>query len=81
MPSRRDGARSAAPLAHDPARAAGMLRPVWEHMVREGIDEPCAFPVAGDLVEALVEVGERSEALALDERLTELSEQQQHRGG
>ena len=49
--------------------------------MREGIDEPGAFPVAGDLVEALVELGERSEALAVTERLTELSEQQQHPWG
>ena len=72
---------TAALLAHDPVRAADMLRPVWEHTVREGIDEPGAFPVAGDLVEALVELGERSEALAVTERLIELSEQQQHPWG
>ena len=72
---------TAALLAHDPVRAAAMLRPVWEHTVREGIDEPGAFPVAGDLVEALVELGERSEALAVTERLSELSEQQQHPWG
>ena len=72
---------TAALLAHDPVRAAGMLRPVWEYTVREGIDEPGAFPVAGDLVEALVELGARSEALAVTERLVELSEQQQHPWG
>ena len=72
---------TAALLAHDPLRAADMLRPVWEHTVREGIDEPGAFPVAGDLVEALVELGERSEALAVTERLVGLSEQQQHPWG
>ena len=72
---------TAALLAHDPARAADLLRPVWAHTVREGIDEPGAFPVAGDLVEALVELGEHSEALAVTERLSELSERQQHPWG
>ena len=35
---------------------------VWEHTRREGVDEPGAFPVAPDLVEALVELGELDEA-------------------
>ena len=72
---------TAALLTHDPARAADLLRPVWEHTVREGIDEPGAFPVAGDLVEALMELGEHAEALAVTERLTELSERQHHPWG
>ena len=72
---------TAALLRHDPAQAADLLRPVWAHTVCEGIDEPGAFPVAGDLVEALVELGEQSEALAVTERLSELSERQQHPWG
>ncbi len=55
----------AALLAHDPARAAERLRSVWEHTEREGVDEPGAFPVAPDLVEALAELGELDEARAV----------------
>ena len=43
----------AALLAHEPERAVTYLRAVWEHTEREGVDEPGAFPVAGELVEAL----------------------------
>ena len=52
----------AALLAREPARAVESLGAVWEHLEREGVDEPGAFPVAPDLVEALVEVGELEEA-------------------
>src|SRR5262249_50884562 len=38
-------------------RAIESLGSVWEHMQREGVEDPGAFPVAGDLVEALAEVG------------------------
>lgn len=72
---------TAALLAHDPERAADTLRPVWAHTVSEGIDEPGAFPIAADLVEALVELDEHSEALAVTSRLLELSEAQRHPWG
>jgi DNA-binding CsgD family transcriptional regulator len=49
-------------LAHEPARAAESLRAVWEHKRREGVEEPGAFPVEPDLVEALAELGELDEA-------------------
>jgi DNA-binding NarL/FixJ family response regulator len=42
---------------------------VWEHTRREGVDEPGVFPVAPDLIEALVELGELDEARAVVERL------------
>ncbi len=71
----------AALLAHDPGLAAESMRPVWEHTEREGIDEPGAFPVAPDLVEALVALGERDEALAVTSRLRGLAEQQEHPWG
>ena len=51
-------------LAHEPARAAESLRGVWEHTQREGVDEPGAFPVAPELVEALAGLGELDEAHA-----------------
>jgi DNA-binding CsgD family transcriptional regulator len=68
----------AALLAHAPERAVGSLRTVWEHTEREGVDEPGVFPVAPDLVEALVQLGELDEAHVLTYRLVELAEQQEH---
>jgi DNA-binding CsgD family transcriptional regulator len=68
-------------LAHEPERAAESLRTVWEHTQREGVDEPGVFPVAPELVEALVELGEHDEALAVTTRLRKLSEEQAHPWG
>jgi DNA-binding CsgD family transcriptional regulator len=68
-------------VAYDPARAEEDCRVVWEHTQREGVDEPGAFPVAPDLVEALVELGAIDEALAVVRRLRELAEQQEHPWG
>ena len=53
------GARSghSSSSAHDPGKAIEQLRPVWEHTEREGVRDPGAFPVAPELVEALVDVG------------------------
>ena len=44
-------------LAQSPDRAAETLRSVWEHTSREGVNDPGAFPVAPELVEALVDAG------------------------
>ncbi len=44
----------AALAAEDWSSAARLLTSVWDHTVNEGIDDPGAFPVAGDLVEALL---------------------------
>ena len=41
----------------DYASAVDSFNAVWDHCVRECVDELGAFPVAGDLVEALVESG------------------------
>jgi DNA-binding NarL/FixJ family response regulator len=71
----------AALLAHDAERAAESLGAVWEHMRREGVDEPGAFPVAPDLVEALAELGRLEEARAVTDRLRKLSEEQEHPWG
>ena len=71
----------AALLAHEPKTAAEHLRAVWEHTRREGIDEPGAFPVAPDLVTALVELGELDEAQAVTDRLRDLAEEQEHPWG
>jgi DNA-binding CsgD family transcriptional regulator len=71
----------AALLSHQPDRAVDCLREVWEHTLREGVDEPGVFPAAPDLVEALVELGEFDEADAVTQRLHELAERQQHPWG
>src|SRR5205807_3497825 len=63
-------------LAGEPARAAESLGAAWDHTTREGVDEPGVFPVAPELVEALVELGELEQARAVTARLRMLSEQQ-----
>jgi DNA-binding CsgD family transcriptional regulator len=68
-------------LAHEPDAAVEILRQVWEHTRREGVDEPGVFPVAPELVEALVELGELDQARAVTARLRELAEQQEHPWG
>jgi DNA-binding CsgD family transcriptional regulator len=68
-------------LAHQPTRAGEHLRAVWEHTAREGIDEPGAFPVAADLVEALTECQDRDEAATVTDRLEALAEQHAHPWG
>jgi DNA-binding CsgD family transcriptional regulator len=72
---------TAALLAHEPRTAAEHLSAVWEHTQREGIGEPGAFPVAPDLVQALVELGELAEARAVADRLRDLAEAQEHPWG
>jgi DNA-binding NarL/FixJ family response regulator len=57
------------------------LGEVWEHMRREGVDEPGVFPVAPDLVEALVALDRLDDARAVTERLRDLSEAQEHPWG
>ncbi len=71
----------AALLAREPTRAVESLGAAWEYLEREGVDEPGAFPVAPDLVEALVEVGELEEADRVLVRLRDLAQQQEHPWG
>jgi DNA-binding CsgD family transcriptional regulator len=68
-------------LAHDHPQATESLRAVWEHTEREGVEEPGVFPVAPDLVEALTELGDNDEALAVTERLQTLADEQEHPWG
>jgi len=68
----------AALLVRDPERAAGSLSAVWDHTQREGVEDPGAFPVAGDLVEALAEAGRAKEADQVTGRLGGLAAAQQH---
>ena len=71
----------AALLANDPVTAAAHLGDVWEHSRREHVDDPGAFPVAGDLVEALVESDRIDEARQVTARLAELARSQRHPWG
>ncbi len=68
-------------LRQEPAAAAESLRAVWQYTQRQGVDEPGVFPVAPDLVEALVTLGELDEAQATTDRLRELSDAQAHPWG
>jgi DNA-binding CsgD family transcriptional regulator len=61
-----------------PDRALPDLLAVWEHCEREGVRDPGAFPVAPELVEALVELSRFEEADAVTRRLAELAAQQDH---
>ena len=71
----------AALLERDGGRAAEHLQSVWDHTVRHHIDDPGAFPVAADLVEALVESGNGPRAGDVTERLSRLAREQQHPWG
>ena len=71
----------AALLGHDPAAAAAHLGAVWADTEREGVDEPGAFPVAPDLVEALAASGSLTSARAVCARLRTLAAAQEHPWG
>jgi DNA-binding NarL/FixJ family response regulator len=71
----------AALLAHEPQRALESLRPVWDHTEREDVDDLGAFPVAPDLVEALLESGAPDDARAVLGRLQRLADEQRHPWG
>jgi len=65
-------------LTGEPGRAAQSLGTVWEHLTREGVEEPGVFPVAPDLVEALIELGEDQRALTVTSRLRMLATRHEH---
>jgi DNA-binding CsgD family transcriptional regulator len=71
----------AALFDHSAERAVVSLRAVWEHTVREQVDDPGAFPVAADLVEALVESGDLGAAGEVTGRLRRLAREQHHPWG
>jgi DNA-binding CsgD family transcriptional regulator len=56
-------------LAHQPAAAAELLRVVWDACETEGVNEPGVFPVAPDLVQALIEGGDVDQAAEVTTRL------------
>jgi len=72
---------TAALLDSQPGKAVEWLRAVWQHAERQGVADPGAFPVAPELVEALLAVGELGEAATVSARLGELSEPQAHPWG
>jgi DNA-binding NarL/FixJ family response regulator len=77
----RRAAGLAALLARDPEQAVTSLDAVWQHTKREGVEDPGAFPVAGDLAEALAETGQFEAAAAVIGQLAHLAAAQQHPWG
>jgi hypothetical protein len=77
----RRAAGLAALLDRDPQQAVTSLAAVWQHTQREGVEDPGAFPVAGDLAEALAETGRPAEAAQVTGRLAGLAAAQQHPWG
>jgi DNA-binding CsgD family transcriptional regulator len=71
----------AALFEEDWSTAVERLTSVWDHTVAEGIDDPGAFPVAGDLVEALLQGNDAAGARAVSERLFRLATEQNHPWG
>ena len=71
----------AALLAHDAAGAVAHLGAVWAFTCGEGVEEPGAFPVAPDLVEALAETGDLAGARTVGDRLRTLAAAQDHPWG
>jgi DNA-binding CsgD family transcriptional regulator len=62
----------------EPAEAVDELRAVWQRCTRDGVDEPGAFPVAPDLVDALFATDRRGEAGEVSARLSALAVEQSH---
>jgi DNA-binding NarL/FixJ family response regulator len=71
----------AALLEHEPERAIASLGAVWEHSRSQGVNDPGAFPVAGDFVEALVESGRLDVATEVIRWLGGLAREQRHPWG
>jgi DNA-binding CsgD family transcriptional regulator len=71
----------AALVERRPADAAEHFGQVWTHVRREGVEDPGAFPVAADLVEALVELERTDEAEEVIAWLRELARAQRHPWG
>ncbi len=69
---------TAALLVREPQRAIESLSAVWEHTLRERVDEPGVFPVAPDLVEALTETGALDDARKVSDRLRAIAERHEH---
>ena len=68
----------AALLDGAPDQAVPDLMLVWEHCERQGVRDLGAFPVAPELVEALLEQDRHDEAAAVSARLRECADEQDH---
>ena len=76
------GARHRRPARAQPdAPRRRISRSVWEHLERDGVEEPGVFPVAPDLVEALVDLGKLDEAQLVTDRVRQRAEQLDHPWG
>lgn len=62
-------------------RATAYLQRVWEHTSHAGIRDPGAFPVGGDLAEALIALGKPHDASTVVGWLRALAEEQRHPWG
>jgi tetratricopeptide (TPR) repeat protein len=71
----------AALLERQAGPAAESLGAVWDHTRRHQVDDPGAFPVGADLVEALVECGEPGRAGEVQSQLADLAAEQSHPWG
>jgi DNA-binding CsgD family transcriptional regulator len=69
---------TAALVEPTPDEALAALWPVWEHCEREGVLDPGVFPVAPELVEALVEKERFDDARAITHKLEERGARQGH---
>jgi len=65
-------------LAGEPEAAAASFSEVWEHCAANQVGDPGAFPVAGDLVEALIATGAHERAGELAAQLAAIGERQDH---
>ena len=65
----------------EPDAAAVRLRAVFDHVVSSGVREPGMFPVAPELLEALVLLGDTEEARSVLDWLYEVSVEQAHPWG
>jgi DNA-binding CsgD family transcriptional regulator len=68
----------AALLDKDLAEACAQFATVWDHTQREGVEDPGTYPVAPDLVEALVESDDVERARDVTDRLAVLAHAQDH---
>ena len=71
----------AALLESSPEKALDELWPVWKHCESEGVLDPGAFPVAPELVEALIELGRFDDAAGIIRRLRKRAADQDHPWG
>ncbi|MGH2915770.1 MAG: AAA family ATPase [Solirubrobacteraceae bacterium] len=68
-------------LAGEPGRAAGSLQEAWDRARAAGVQNPGTFPIAPDLVAALVATGVHEQARAVTEDLSEQAARQNHPWG